>query len=184
MILIIIRSLGIDQGLANCGYGIVEMRVNKKGKITSTKYIECGVITTNNKKTRPRRVYYIYNKIKALIINFEPNVISCERLFFTSPRKGQRNMSASIITTNMITGLVYLLAGEFDVPMKDFVPSQVKKTVTDNGRASKDEVKDEISKILKINRDDIKNEHKADGLSVAYTGALHYKKELFDKEEE
>lgn len=84
----------------------------------------------------------------------------------------------------MITGIVYLLAGEFDVMLKDFVPSQVKKTITGDGRATKEEVRDGIVEILNIDKEEIKNEHKADGLSIAYTALIHYKNEKFKAEGE
>ena len=44
---------------------------------------------------------------------------------------GNRNKSASIIYTNMITGVLACLAGEFEIELRMFVPSKVKKAVCD-----------------------------------------------------
>mgnify|MGYP003305731960 CR=1 FL=1 len=57
--------------------------------------------------------------VKMLVDKYNPKIISCERLFYTAPSKGQRKKSASIITTNMVTGLVVLTAGENNLEFAD-----------------------------------------------------------------
>lgn len=163
--------LGIDQGLASCGYGIIQFKKTKK-TIKVDKVLTYGLIKTTNKNTTPERLVLIYNKLEELVNTYNPTIVSCERLFYTSPLKGNRNKSASIITTNMVTGIIHYLAGTKNLTLKDFVPSSIKRTITGNGLAKKEEIIKTIPTLVNINPDEIKIEHIADALSIAYTAAM------------
>ena len=168
--------LGIDQGLASCGYGIIQFKETKKG-IVFEKVLDYGVIKTTTKNTTPERLVYIHEKLTNLVDTYKPKAIACERLFYSSPGKGKRKKSASIITTNMVTGLLVLVAGQKNLIFKDFVPSSVKKEITGNGRATKEEIIETIPTLLKIDEGVVKIEHQADALSIAYTTGMRLNKE-------
>ena len=92
--------LGIDQGLASCGYGIIQFKETKKG-IVFEKVLDYGVIKTTTKNTTPERLVYIHEKLTNLVDTYKPKAIACERLFYSSPGKGKRKKSASIITSGL-----------------------------------------------------------------------------------
>lgn len=164
--------LGIDQGLASCGYGLLEFNI-VKNKAKLTKVLTYGVIKTTTRNNYGERLDIIYNKLEDLINKYNPSIIACERLFYSTPKKGNRNKSASIITTNMVTGIIHLLAGRKSINLKDFVPSSVKKAITGNGTAKKEDMIETIPKLLKIDEALIKIEHIADALAIAYTAIMH-----------
>lgn len=153
------RILGIDQGIANLGYSILE----------EDKLITYGCINTNSKDIIEDRFFIIYDRLKSIIENYHPSIICCEKLFYTSPQKGNRNKSASIIYTNMITGVLSVLAGQFNIELRMFVPSKVKKALCDNGKAQKDEIITKIKSLYEVETDKTKYEHVCDSIAIAYT---------------
>jgi len=153
------RILGIDQGIAHLGYCILE----------DEELITYGCLTTTNKKSIQNRFYTIEDKLSDIIKEFSPEAICCEKLFFTPPRPGQRNKSASIVYTNMITGVIISLAGRFDLEFNMFVPGTVKKTICDNGRATKNEVIKKIGETYEIECPKSNKEHICDAISIAIT---------------
>lgn len=164
--------LGIDQGLASCGYGLIQFKKNKKGIIAFDKVLTYGLIKTTTKNSNPERLVIIHDTLENLIDIYKPSIISCERLFYTNPLEGHRNKSASIITTNMVTGIIHYLAGHKKLILKDFVPSSVKKTITGNGLAKKEDIISIVPTLMGLKPDEIKIEHIADALAIGYTAGM------------
>ena len=169
-----IIALGIDQGIASSGYGLVEITINNENKILNIKPLNFGVITTSSKKTMSNRSKFIVNHIETLINDYNPQIIGCEKLFFTQKRVGGRNKSASMLYTNMATGLLYYISGENNIPLKEFVPGSIKKLIAGKGNANKEEMIEAISNTLKINLKEVNNEHMADALSIAIASGYYY----------
>lgn len=153
------RILGIDQGIAHLGYSIVE-----DGEL-----ITYGCIVTTSKKNIQTRFFDIEQKLSEIIKTYNPEVICCEKLFYTAQKKGKRNKSASIVYTNMVTGVIITLAGKFNLLFEMFVPGQVKKSICDNGKATKDEVISKIKELYEIESPKANKEHICDSISIALT---------------
>jgi crossover junction endodeoxyribonuclease RuvC len=167
-----IIGIGIDQGIANCGFSIV--------KLTGEEVIvlKSGIIETNSKLTLPQRMTLIYSLLIDLVEVYQPEIIGCEKLFFNPRQKASpdgkkgRNKSASIVLTNMATGVINLIAGKKQIVLQEFVPGTVKKYVAGNGRASKEEVIAAVNYLLR--RDNVK-EHEADATAIAITAVKFYR---------
>ena len=166
--------MGVDQGIANCGYGIIKMKF--KGNDFKFKVIDYGLIITDSDKSMGNRALEITNKIDELIKTNKPVIIGCEKLFFSQVRKSGRNKSASILYTNMATGLLQYLSGKNAVPLVDFVPGTVKKNVTGYGRATKEEMIKSIEDKVDDDTIEISNEHIADAIAIAITAGVEYNK--------
>lgn len=167
-----IYALGVDQGIANCGYGIVVL-----GDDDSIIVLESGTLITKADKDLPERLDYIFTELEKLAIKYPINIIGCEKLFFNpngNKENKKRNKSASIVYTNMASALVFLLGAKVDTVVKDFVPGTIKKYITGNGNASKDEVKEGIKLYLDKSMN-VKTEHQSDGIAIAITSAKYYK---------
>lgn len=174
-------SLGIDQGIASCGYAVVEI-----SECGSVNILKSGTLKTAAKLGMPTRIEKIYDCITSMVDDYDISIMGCERLFFNPIQKNAsggkgRNKSASIMYTNMITGVLYLLAQQKNLPIKDFTPGTVKKAVTGNGRATKEEV---ISRVNEIsgNLKPIKTEHESDAIAIAITAIRHLNEENKRKE--
>ena len=70
------RIIGIDPGLARVGYGIIEVKQQKKI------LLDCGIIETNKNKREEYRVYEIFRDLNELINRWNPNIAAVEKFFF------------------------------------------------------------------------------------------------------
>ena len=117
-----IISIGIDQGIASCGYSVVKLTDDDIEILVS------GTIKTPSKDTFGKRLNSIYQKILSLATDYKANIIGCEKLFFNPQMKGtNRNKSASMMHTNMATAVLHLISDDTKIPIVDFVPGTVKK---------------------------------------------------------
>jgi crossover junction endodeoxyribonuclease RuvC len=76
----------------------------------------------------------IYDFFSDLILQFEPDCISMERLFFS------KNVKTALIVEE-VRGSIMLLSAQQSVKLFQYTPLQIKKTLTSYGQASKLEVK-------------------------------------------
>jgi len=150
--------LGIDPGTAITGWGVVE----KKGrKINPVAY---GSIQTPAETSMPTRLQTIYDDLCEVIEEFQPQEMAVENLFFFKNAK-------TVITVGQARGVV-LLAGEKNhVSIYEYTPLQIKQTVAGYGRATKGQIQEMITKLLKLTEipkpDDV-----ADALAAAYTHSV------------
>lgn len=173
-------ALGIDQGIANCGYAVVEL--NHKDELY---ILDSGTIKTTSKQELSKRIEIIYKTITHLSKQYNVNILGCEKLFFNPKQKSAtnakgRNKSASIVYTNMASGVLYLIAGEQDLHIKEFVPGTVKKYVAGHGRASKEAVENAVISLVEDLDKKISTEHEGDSIAIGIT-AVRFKKELMEQ---
>lgn len=170
-------ALGIDQGYANLGYSVIAF--NLEDNTYSIK--ESGTITTCSTLDMNKRLLEIYNLISEILdrhSNIE--IAGCERLFHNKPMGGkqnffqQRNKSASIMKTNMATGIIYLLCGQRDIIINDFPPTTVKKYLTGSGKSEKGEVEKAIQLLANKQGIDIKTDHESDSIAIGITAINSY----------
>lgn len=175
-----IFAIGVDQGIANCGIALVELTASDEIIV-----LKSGTIKTSSDKELSIRITTIYQIINQLCNDYNVSILGCEKLFFSPAQKSStnakgRNKSASIVYTNMATGVLYLLAGENNLHIKEFVPGTVKKYVAGHGRASKEDVKEAVIGIVEKLDKAIETEHEADAIAIGIT-AVKFKKELMEK---
>jgi crossover junction endodeoxyribonuclease RuvC len=145
--------LGIDPGLANTGYGVVERRGRRLVALDG------GVIQTRAGVAHERRLADVHAAIEALLQEHQPEAVALEELYF-----GQNVRTAFAV--GQARGVVMLAAGQRDVPCHSYTPQKVKGAVCGNGRAEKDQVARMVMTLLglaEIPRPD----HAADALAVA-----------------
>lgn len=161
-------SLGIDQGIANVGFGLTTLDEHGEEMILFS-----GVFKTTSKHREEKRIRMIYEFINELILSYNVKVIGLEKLFFNAVQKNTgRNKSASILRTQMVSGAIYLLAGIHEIPISDYTPGTVKKYVAGHGRASKEDVMKHINEIAQRSGIELTSDHQADAVGISLT-ALH-----------
>jgi crossover junction endodeoxyribonuclease RuvC len=127
--------LGVDPGLTRCGYALVDSNKNEA--------VLYGLFTTAA-GTDPRdRVGSIAKSLEQVIDTHKPEAIALERVF------AQANLR-SVMGVAQISGALMYLAHGRDVPLHFYTPSEVKAAVTGNGRATKDQVKQMVMRLLNI----------------------------------
>lgn len=147
--------LGIDPGIARCGWAVIE---KEKLKIKSEKF---GCIETSKNTNPQERLVYIYEQICALIKKHKPDALAIEELFFTSNAK-------TAFKVGEARGVIILAAAMQKIPVFSYTPLQVKIAVTGYGNADKAQVGRMIKAILKL-KEMPKLDDTVDAIAVALT---------------
>ena len=147
------RLLGIDPGIASTGWGVVEAEGNK------FKSLDYGYIKTVPADSPGKRLMIIYNTIRDIIDNYNPDKAGIEDIFFA------RN-KLSAIPVAQAKGVILLAMESKNVDTFVFTPLQIKQALTGNGRADKNQVQEMVKLILGL-KDKIKPDHAADALAAA-----------------
>lgn len=144
------KIMGLDPGISATGYGII---LNSKKTI-------CGTIRPTEKNYY-KKIAEICDKIRTLIIHYQPDIVSLEKAFY------QKNV-ASLIKISELRGAILFLLLQRKVKFIEYTPAQIKLVTTGNGRASKQQVRFIIERILARGQRRISN-HAIDAMAIAYT---------------
>lgn len=150
------RVLGIDPGIALCGYGVVEE--NSSGDAS---HVVHGAIDTPPHMPVEKRLQVIYRQITALIAEYEPVSAGIEKLLFG------KNVTNAIIV-GQARGVVLLAIANAELPVMEYTPAEVKQAVAGYGDAPKPQMQEMVRILLQLERIP-KPDDAADALAVAIT---------------
>lgn len=153
------RILGIDPGLASVGYGCIEISGNRM------RPVEYGVLRTGPDEELARRLELIYDDCSSLIARLAPDESAVEELFFG--RNTTTGMSVS-----QARGVILLALRKQSIPLSEYTPLVVKRSVTGDGRADKVAVQTMVQRLLGL-PDLPRPDDAADGLALAVCHAQH-----------
>jgi len=122
------RVLGIDPGLNVTGYGCVDFR----GRDADV--VEAGTLTTNAKAPLADRIAQIHADLADLLADLRPDVVAVEKLYAHT-----KHPRTSILMAHA-RGVVLLAARQAGLGVCDLPATKVKKSLTGNGHASKQQV--------------------------------------------
>lgn len=122
------RYLGIDPGLNRTGYAILEQ--SSKGPVLC----EGGIIHSTQDSNLANRVHEIGSGIREVMEEYRPDIMVIEQVF-TTPKFPK----SSIIMAHARGAIIYV-AHEAGVPVVHYTPTQIKRLITGNGRASKEQM--------------------------------------------
>ncbi len=154
------RVLGIDPGLANTGFGVVDF-VNGRYRMVSY-----GCITTKADEPHGQRLMKIYSNLSAIIDEFRPDEAGMETLYFA------RNVTSALNVAEA-RGVVTLCLAQHGIELGEYQPNQIKQAVTGTTKADKELVEKYVKILLGLEVEP-KPDHAADALAGAITH-LHYK---------
>ena len=132
------RVLGVDPGLTRCGVGIVEGSIGSPLSL-----IEVGVVLTPVDVPLEQRLLDLDQQLSQWINLWKPDVVAVERVF------SQHNVR-TVMGTGQAAGIALLLSAKAGIPVMMHTPSEVKASVTGNGRANKAQVALMVQKILNL----------------------------------
>jgi crossover junction endodeoxyribonuclease RuvC len=152
------KVLGIDPGIARCGWGIIEVKDSK------LKVIKYGCVETSSKKEVSVRLKEIFEEISKIIKKYKPDEFSIEELFFNTNAK-------TAFVVGQARGVILLAAAQNNLNIGIYTPLQVKIALTGYGRAEKTQVGKMVKAILSL-KEVPKPDDTADALAVAITHAF------------
>lgn len=131
------RVLGIDPGTAVTGYGLVGRRGEQ------LHLVRCGAISTAAALPFPARLKLIFDGLRQVIAELEPDCAAIEGVFFA------RNVQ-SAIKLGQARGAALLAAVSGGLPVFEYSPLEVKGAVTGYGRAEKGQVQEMVRALLRL----------------------------------
>lgn len=132
------RIIGIDPGSIICGYGVID----KSGPRISL--VEYGIVRAGKKhESMPSRLKEIYSRLSQVIERSNPELAALETVFFSKNAQSLAKLSHA-------RGAAMLAAAMRDLPVFEYSPREVKKSVTGRGNAAKEQVRYMVLKLLKI----------------------------------
>ena len=155
------RILGIDPGTGICGFGIIETTKNANALHANAKAVDYGVITTPAHTPLPERLLDIYESLHTIIETGKPQIVSIEKLFFS------KNITTGISVAEA-RGIVLLVCKQHNLPIYEYTPNEIKKTLTGYGSADKKQMQEMVKLHLGL-KDTPKPDDAADALAAAIT---------------
>ena len=152
------RILGLDPGLRFCGFGVIDVIGNQLS------WVDHGVIKVPTDLPIEQRLSFLFKGLQEVTEQFHPAEASLEKIFFNS------NAQTSILL-GMARGVVALIPGLLNIPLFEYTPNLVKKSVVGTGHADKQQVQKMISIILNPKKPITADS--ADALAIAICHSSH-----------
>jgi crossover junction endodeoxyribonuclease RuvC len=132
------RVLGIDPGLNTTGYGVLELAVG------GPKLCEAGIVRGHDRRSLTARISELFDGVTDVIEQLKPSAMALEQLYshYQRPR--------TAILMGHARGVICLAAARAGLPVVNYSATQVKKTLTGNGRAKKDQMQRAIQRELNL----------------------------------
>jgi crossover junction endodeoxyribonuclease RuvC len=135
------RVVGIDPGLNVTGYAVIE------GMGQTVQIIEAGIIRTYRaKQDLATRLRTIHAGIFELLDEFAVEAVALEQVHTHLKRP-----STAVLMAHA-RGVILLAAGQKGIPVVGYAAARIKKTLTGNGRAPKDQMQRAIQTELGLDR--------------------------------
>jgi crossover junction endodeoxyribonuclease RuvC len=150
--------LGVDPGTNLTGFGIIKQDINSYTLVTN------GLIRLSLNKSLSEKLVIIYDELFKLIKLFKPDEFALETAFF-----GKNVQSAMKI--GYARGAAILAAAHCNIPLSEYTPREIKKSVVGKGAASKEQVSFMIKTLLSIKENKMKFDE-SDALAVALCHAF------------
>jgi crossover junction endodeoxyribonuclease RuvC len=129
------RILGIDPGLRNTGWGIIESEGNR------LKFVACGVIKPDNDLPMADRLAHIHTELQKIIAEYQPQEAVVEETFVNAN-------AASALKLGQARGVALLTPALSGLAVAEYSATQVKKAVVGAGHADKNQIATMIGHLL------------------------------------
>ena len=152
------KVVGIDPGLADCGYGIVHASGGRLSAVTH------GCWRTRADEALELRLRTLFEGVAGLIAEHAPDAVVLEESFVGADAR-------IALSVGQARGAVLVAAATAGVACAEYAPARVKQSVCGYGRADKAQVQRMVKTILALPTVPTPN-HAADALAVAICHAL------------
>jgi len=128
--------MGIDPGTAVTGYGVISVSGN------AVSWVDSGVIVTDTAEPLSGRLLTIYDGLSGKINEHSPGRVAVEEAFYG------KNVHTTLVLGHA-RGVAMLAAAQRGCGVFEYTPREIKKAVTGNGNASKDQVEYMVKTLLR-----------------------------------
>lgn len=145
--------LGIDPGLANTGWGVIETEGSRY------RCLAYGCITTRASHPLAERLRQVHSEIRDVIVRYHPCECAVESVFFGTNAK-------SAFATGQARGVALLATADAALGLAEYSPVQIKGAVVGTGTAEKDQVAYMVRTLLGLDHEPAPD-HASDALATA-----------------
>ena len=152
------RVLGLDPGLRRTGWGVVDLNGSRLSHVAN------GAVTSDDALSLAERLVQIHTGLVEIIARFAPDEAAVEETFVN------KNPTTTL-KLGQVRGVVLLAPAQAGLPVAEYTPNHVKKSVVGVGHAEKQQIHLMVQTLLpgvKIDGADA-----ADALAVAICHGHH-----------
>ncbi|MBM3519621.1 MAG: crossover junction endodeoxyribonuclease RuvC [Alphaproteobacteria bacterium] len=153
-----VRIIGIDPGLRNTGWGIIEQHGQRLS------YLAEGSLQSDAAAELAVRLLQIHRQLLAVITEFSPDEAAIEETFVNKDARATLKLGQA-------RGAALLAPASLGIPVAEYAPNQIKKSVVGAGHAEKHQVKHMVRMLLP--RAEMKTADSTDALAIAICHAHH-----------
>lgn len=151
------RVMGIDPGLRNCGWGIIDVDGPRQ------RHVANGTVRPEG-KAMAERLLSLHQLLSAVLLRFAPDACAVEQTFVN--RDG-----AGTLKLGQARGVVMLVPAQAGIVVGEYAPNAVKKTVVGVGHADKGQIAHMVK--MQLPGCDPHSPDAADALAIALCHAAH-----------
>jgi crossover junction endodeoxyribonuclease RuvC len=153
---LVVRIIGIDPGLRKTGWGVIEQEGSRLS------FIACGSVEPDDKLELGARLALLHEGLSVVFRQFQPDEAAVEETFVNKDARATLKLGHA-------RGIALLVPAQAKLPIAEYAPNQVKKTVVGAGHAEKQQIRVMV-KIL-LPKAEFRTDDAADALAVAITHA-------------
>lgn len=146
------RILGLDPGLRLTGWGVVESDGHR------LRHVANGVVRSTDTLSLAERLRELHESLQSVIELWRPHEAAIEETFVNKNPH-------STLKLGQARGVVMLAPALAGIPVAEYAPNKIKKTVVGVGHAAKDQIHAMIKVLLP--GIEVEGEDAADALAVA-----------------
>jgi crossover junction endodeoxyribonuclease RuvC len=151
-----VRILGVDPGSQATGWAIIEIQ-------PTVRHVASGVIRPGRDLELPARLVVIHDELSAVIARHVPTVMAVEDLF------NAKNARSSLVLGHA-RGAAMLAGARAALEVYEYPPAVVKRALTGNGQAGKDQVRFMVMRLLRLTGELASDESDALAVALAHEG--------------
>jgi len=121
------RVLGLDPGLRQTGWGIIDMTDNR------LRHVADGVVRSDSSLSLAERLVQLHDGIAAILTAFSPDEAAVEETFVNKNPE-------STLKLGQARGIALLVPARAGLAVGEYAPTRIKQAVVGTGRAAKEQV--------------------------------------------
>ncbi len=153
-----VRIIGIDPGLRRTGWGMIACEGARISHIAD------GVLITDQTLSLAERLVQLRVQLAKVVAEWRPDEAAVEETFVNSDARATLKLGQA-------RGIALLVPAEAGLPVAEYAPNQVKKTVVGTGHAEKEQIHHMVKVLLP--RAQPQSPDAADALAIAICHAHH-----------
>jgi crossover junction endodeoxyribonuclease RuvC len=152
------RIIGLDPGLRNTGWGVIEIEGSR------LVYVADGSVHSDAVATLAARLLQIHSQVLDILKEYAPDEAAIEETFVNTDARATLKLGQA-------RGVVMLAPASLKIPVSEYAPNTIKKSVVGAGHAEKGQVKHMVKMLLP--KAVMKSADSVDALAIAICHAHH-----------